>query len=182
MLAQKNRSFEITTVEIEASCYRQLAENIEQSNYASQIKPVHQNILDFNPPIPFNTIISNPPFYENQLKSDRTTVNQARHDESLSLIELFTSANRLLDLNGHFYVLLPHFRKDETIAIAEGLGFYTTTCTVVHQTPAHHPFRVMFKFEKKSKPLLQNSITIAERNGGYTEEFIRLLKAYYLHL
>jgi tRNA1Val (adenine37-N6)-methyltransferase len=182
MLAQKNKSSQITTVEIEASCFQQLSENIQQSIYASQINPVHQNILDFQSSIKFNTIISNPPFYENQLKSDKGNVNQARHEESLSLKKLFDSANRHLDIEGQFYVLLPYYRMEESIALAEGMGFTTTTCTVVHQTPAHQPFRAMLKFAKKTSPLVKSIITISERNGNYTEEFTRLLKDYYLHL
>lgn len=182
MLAQKNKSMDITTVEIEANCYEQLCENIQQSNYATQIHPVHQNIIDFHSPTQFNTIISNPPFYTNQLKSDRTSVNQARHEESLSLNELFASVNKLLDVNGHFYVLLPYYRMKETITLAQGMGLNATVCTVVHQTDVHQAFRVMFRFEKRPTSPVQTSITIAEKNGHYTEEFSRLLRDYYLHL
>jgi tRNA1Val (adenine37-N6)-methyltransferase len=130
----------------------------------------------------FYTIISNPPFYENQLKSDQTTVNQARHEESLSLKNLLEIVDAQLDNNGVFYALLPFYRKEETIQLAKQHGLNPTQITEVKQTPSHQPFRVMFRFEKTNQDCNQNEITITDSNSNYTAAFISLLKDYYLYL
>lgn len=182
MLAQKNSNFKITSVEIENNCFQQLKENILQSSFVNQIMPIHANILDFNSTAKFNTIISNPPFYENQLKSDRTAVNQARHEQSLSLKALFVKVNDLLDRNGVFYLLLPQYRINETVQLANQVGFYPALITQVKQTPAHQPFRVMFRFEKTNQECKHTEITITESNSNYTATFVALLKDYYLYL
>jgi tRNA1Val (adenine37-N6)-methyltransferase len=182
MLAQKNSNFEITSVEIEHNCFQQLKENILQSSFAKQIRPVHANILDFKSLVKFNTIISNPPFYENQLKSDQKTVNQARHEESLSLQNLFSSVDSLLDTDGVFYVLLPNYRMNEAVQLANQVGFYPALITQVKQTPSHQPFRVMFRFEKTNQECKHTEITITESNSNYTATFVDLLKDYYLYL
>jgi tRNA1Val (adenine37-N6)-methyltransferase len=182
MLAQKNSNFEIISVEIEHNCFQQLKENILQSSFAHQILPVHANILDFKSTAKFNTIISNPPFYENQLKSDQTAVNQARHEQSLSLKALFGKVNELLDHNGVFYLLLPQYRINETLQLANQVGFYPALITQVKQTPSHQPFRVMFRFEKTNQECKHTEITITESNSNYTATFVDLLKDYYLYL
>jgi tRNA1Val (adenine37-N6)-methyltransferase len=182
MLAQKNSNFKITSVEIEDNCFQQLKENILQSSFAHQISPVHANILDFKSSVKFNSIISNPPFYENQLRSDQTAVNQARHEESLSLKNLFNSVDTLLNTDGVFYVLLPYYRMDEAVQIANQFGLYPALITQVKQTPAHQPFRVMFRFEKTNHACKHTEITITESNSNYTATFVALLKDYYLYL
>ncbi len=182
MLAQKNSNFEITSVEIEQNCFQQLKENIQQSSFVNQITPIHANIVDFKSKMKFNTIISNPPFYENQLKSDQTTVNQARHEESLSLKNLLEIVDAQLDNNGVFYVLLPFYRKEETKQLAKQHGLNPTQITEVKQTPTHQPFRVMFRFEKTNQDCNQNEITITDSNSNYTAAFVSLLKDYYLYL
>jgi len=182
MIAQKNSNFKITSIEIEHNCFQQLKENILQSSFANQITPVHANILDFKPTAKFNTIISNPPFYENQLRSDQTTVNQARHEESLSLKNLFSSVDALLNTDGVFYVLLPYYRTNEALQLADQVGFFPALVTQVKQTPAHQPFRVMFRFEKTNQEYKHTEITIKESNSNYTSTFVALLNDYYLYL
>jgi tRNA1Val (adenine37-N6)-methyltransferase len=182
MLAQKNSNFEITSVEIEDNCFQQLKENILQSNFAHQISPVNANILDFKSSVKFNSIISNPPFYENQLRSDQTAVNQARHEESLSLKNLFNSVDTLLNTDGVFYVLLPYYRMDEAVQIANQFGLYPALITQVKQTPSHQPFRVMFRFVKTNQECIQNEITITNSDTNYTAAFVALVKDYYLYL
>jgi tRNA1Val (adenine37-N6)-methyltransferase len=182
MLAQRNSIFNITSVEIEKNCFQQLKENINQSTFAHQITPVHANIVDFKSTIKFNAIVSNPPFYEKQLKSNQSAVNQARHEESLSLKNLLEIVDAQLDNNGIFYVLLPFYRKEETIQLAKQYGLNPTQITEVKQTPSHQPFRVMFSFEKRNQVSKENEITIADSNSHYTTEFVSLLKDYYLYL
>lgn len=182
MLAHKNPSAAITAVEIESTCFQQLSENIANSSFVHQITPVLGNILDYNPTQKFNAIVSNPPFYENQLRSDKQVVNQARHDASLSLNDLFRVADKLLEDDGTFHVLLPFYRKEETIKMATAIGFGIKQITAVRQTPIHEPFRIMCTFLKEQKKSSENEITIADGNGNYTATFIELLKGYYLHL
>jgi len=181
MLAQQNKS-NITAVEIETACFQQLQENIQQSPYAERINAVHGNILDFSTDLPFDAIVTNPPFYEQQLKSDNQSINQARHDESLQLNDLIKKANTLLDSDGSLFVLLPFYRNEECLALAKTHGFYPKQIAVVRQTPNHNPFRMMYWFVKNQESCQEEAMTIRNSNGSYTEDFSELLKDYYLYL
>lgn len=181
MVAQKNNS-KITSVEIEAECYQQLQENIQHSPYAEKVNAIHADILNFSTDLVFDAILSNPPFFEQQLKSDKQSINQARHDESLLLEDLFKKSNALLNSNGSFFVLLPFYRNDECLMLANKNGFFPTRICAVKQSPNHKPFRTMYWFEKKQQSCTEESLTISNSNGSYTEDFSELLKDYYLNL
>ena len=55
----------------------------------------------------YDLIISNPPFYESDLKSDDAKRNLALHSAELKLEELIAIADKLLNDDGSFFVLLP---------------------------------------------------------------------------
>ena len=181
MIAQKHNT-KISSVEIEAECYQQLQENIQQSPFKEKVNAIHANILDFSTDLTIDAIVSNPPFYEQQLKSDKQSINLARHDESLLLEDLFKKSNALLNSNGSFFVLLPFYRKEECLILANKNGFYPKHICTVKQSPNHLPFRNIYWFEKKNQICQEEALTISNSNGSYTEDFSELLKDYYLYL
>ncbi len=181
MLAQKHKS-NITAVEIETACFQQLQENIQQSPYAESVNAVHANVLDFTTDLPFDAIVTNPPFYEQQLKSDNQSINQARHDNSLLLEDLFKKSDSLLNSNGSFFVLLPFYRKEECLNLATKYGFYPKHICTVKQSPNHQPFRNIYWFEKKNVSCIEDILIITNTKGSYTASFSELLQDYYLYL
>lgn len=181
MVAQKHNS-KISSVEIEAECYQQLQENIHQSPYADKVNAIHADILDYTTDLEFDVILSNPPFYEQQLKSDQQSINQARHDESLLLEDLFKKSNALLNSNGSFFVLLPFYRNEECLQLAKKYEFFPNRICTVKQSPNHKPFRMMYWFEKNEKNCTEESLAVSNSKGSYTEDFSELLKDYYLYL
>lgn len=181
MIAQKHNT-KISSIEIEDECFQQLKENIQQSPYAEKVNAIHGDILAFSNDLGFDAILSNPPFYEQQLKSDKQSVNQARHDESLLLEDLFNKSNALLNSNGSFFVLLPFYRKEECLKTATKYGFYPKHICTVKQSPNHQPFRNIYWFEKKNVNCAEDLLIITNTKGSYTASFSELLQDYYLYL
>ena len=70
MLAQRS-SVPITGVEINRAAYLQSIENINESPWKDQLKIVNQSIQDYavNIKDKYDLIISNPPFFNNSLRS-----------------------------------------------------------------------------------------------------------------
>ena len=181
MLAQKS-SAAITSIEIEVDCFHQLQENIQQSIFSDRIKALHGNVLDFNTDLKFDAILANPPFYEQQFKSDNKSINQARHEDSLLLTDLFKKANELIKEEGSFFVLLPFYRNEESMMLANKFGFHAKQITKVHQSHNHKAFRIMSWFERKYENTNEDQLTITNSDGSYTAAFTALLKDYYLYL
>ncbi|MFI5152541.1 MAG: tRNA1(Val) (adenine(37)-N6)-methyltransferase, partial [Chitinophagales bacterium] len=74
MLAQKNKS-EIDGIEVDLNTYKQLKENIDQSPWKDQLRVFPGDIRSFSFSGKYDFIISNPPFYEKDLRSDSSARN-----------------------------------------------------------------------------------------------------------
>lgn len=177
MLAQKSDGW-IDAIDINHSAAQQAEENIQASKWKDQITVHPVNILEWKSE-PYDLIISNPPFYENDLKSPDTDRNLALHDSGLTLLSLFENVARLLKPNGKFALLLPAHRQTEAMELAKQWGWTYSEFVQVCQTEKHTPFRVMFWFEKSITASEEKTIRIKE-NGVYTENFRDLLRDYYL--
>ena len=183
LYAQQNPGALIDGVELDASSAAQSAENIKASPWNTSIKIHQQNIIGFNPGYPYDIIISNPPFYENQLKSNDVKRIAAHHSSHLSLIELFEQADRLIKPGGYFFVMLPYYRATEAIESASRFNFSPLERLNVRQSFAHDFFRVLLIFCRNNLAnCKQTEFTIEQTRGQYTEAFTALLKDYYLKL
>jgi tRNA1Val (adenine37-N6)-methyltransferase len=179
-LAQKLPSAFIDAVELDPAAAAQAAQNAAATTFNIQ---VHNTDIKNYGGKKYQHIISNPPFFENDLKSDHALKNQAMHSTTLTLQTLFTCVDDLLEPAGRFSILLPYARAHEVEALAGALDFTVAHKTVVQQSPNHTPFRVMYIFGKTSESIfaVETSIVIKE-NEQYTPAFISYLKDYYLFL
>ena len=171
----------VHAVEIETACYEQLAQNINSSPWAERIHAYQNDIKEYDEGIQYGLIISNPPFYEHQLRSPNNSTNLARHGDQLSLTDLFAQVKRLLGEEGRFALLMPYYRKEEAVNGATAFGLFASKVVDVKQTSRHNPFRSMICFSKTSENIDHESITIRDENGLYSSRFSDLLQAYYLH-
>ncbi|WP_153797197.1 tRNA1(Val) (adenine(37)-N6)-methyltransferase [Foetidibacter luteolus] len=183
LLAQKHDHAEIDAVEIDDTAAVQASENFAASPWADRLNIYRQPIQQFTERgAGYDFIISNPPFFEGDLKSNTANRNLALHSEGLKLEELVGCINRLLKNNGSFAVLLPYHRLDFFEKLAGNQGFFLAEKLLVQQTPSHPFFRGILVFGKTVVQTLQHQITIKTTEGKYSPEFTELLKDYYLHL
>ncbi len=173
-------SAKIDAIEIETGAATQAAVNVKASPWKDRINMIQLDLQSFkkNEPL-YDFIISNPPFYEQDLKSPNANKNIAHHSEGLTYNELIASVKQILSPKGNFAVLLPFERKATFLAMAEKEGFYVKESTDVHQTEKHPPFRTMLLLSSSPTEIKTNSIVI-KINNEYSSEFRALLTPYYL--
>ncbi|MEO7922222.1 MAG: methyltransferase [Chitinophagaceae bacterium] len=185
MFAQKHPEVIIDAIEIDNESFRQASENIAVSPWADRIKPVHADAREYHFLHKYDIIISNPPFYDRELKGDDTRKNIARHDEGLLLPELLKIIKSKLEPEGSFYLLLPYKRNEETKQLLTEHELDVQQITLVRQTTKHDYFRIMLSGTLKTKELTEtiiDEIAIKDQTDKYTAAFTHLLKDYYLHL
>lgn len=182
MLAQQSNAM-IDAIEIDEAAAKQAGENFAASPWKSRLRVYHSPVQAFSQPgnLPYDLILSNPPFFEHDLKSDDHKRNLALHSNELKLDELLLAVDRLLLPNGYLAILLPFHRNEAFKTMALKKGYYLHHAMAVKQTPQHNCFRSMFLFGKNEVPPMQSGIVIRE-NGLYTNSFSQLLKDYYLYL
>ena len=182
MLAQKSTA-QIHAIEIDQNACLQANENFDNSVWKDRLHVHLGDIKSFNFPNTFDFIITNPPFFKNEVESKMHTEKIAKHSLHLNLTELLSAIHRLLSESGKFAILLPFFRKDEFEKMAEELKFYPEKTIFIRQTPAHNFFRYAAVFSKNNSDILQHEeISIRTVNQQYTSEAIDLLKPFYLFL
>lgn len=179
MIAQKSDAV-IHSVEIDDNSYQQTKENFHKSQWNQQLQPFHADIKSFNSPDKYDLIISNPPFFENDLKSEHQDKNVAKHHDSLTLQELIQSVKTHLESNGTFLVLLPFHRTAYFKRIASDNNFHLTEELLIKQTPKHPFFRAFLFFGRNPHSVISKKLIIKDETGNYTNDFNFLLKDYYL--
>lgn len=181
MLAQRSDA-QIDAVEIDEYAYQQAVMNVEASVFLSRVTVHHQRIQDFSVEDRYDLIISNPPFYQQSLKSADAKVNKALHTVELSFDDLIDSSIRLLSPNGKFVVLLPPFEMEKLIQIAQKKGLYLSKKMFIRHDESKPVFRVIATFHRSQiHDLHEKTLIIHEKDGRtYSDEFRVLLQDYYL--
>ena len=180
MLAQQSAAH-IDAIELDEHAAEQAAENFEASEWANRLQVITADARTVHLGKKYDLIISNSPFFENDLKSGNAQRNLALHSQELSLAELVAVISKHIADDGKFAVLLPFHRKDAFEKLAVDAGFYLEETVSVKQTPVHAFFRVMFLFGRKE--IVRKEAELYIRNEDvYGEEFTELVRGYYLKL
>ncbi len=179
MLAQKSKA-QIDAVEINENSFFQTKENFNESQWSNKLQVFHCDIRNWSSNQKYDLIISNPPFFENDLKSSDQNKNLAKHHDGLTFAELLSSFSKYLNKGGHFAVLLPFHRIEFFKKMAVENNFHLSEEWLVKQTPRHSFFRGMLLFGTKRESFSSKELTIKNQEGNYNEGFNYLLKDYYL--
>src|SRR6185295_14491437 len=179
MLSQKSKC-SIDSIESDPESAAQARENTVESPWQNRIQIIEGDVRQYPFRNKYDFIITNPPFYESDLRSPDAEKNKVKHDESLTLNQLLPVILSCLDKNGAFSILLPFHRTVYFENLATSYGLYLLEKLTIRQSSAHAPFRsiLLFSLEKKREPFLSELIIKNER-GKYSPEFSELMKDYY---
>lgn len=187
MLAQKNSTALIDAIEIDEAAARQAMENVAHSPWQNNIKVKHADIKkpDTIVSTGYDIILSNPPFYEKEIRASERRANLARHDQGLLLPDLLSIIKKNLHPDGRFYLLLPYKRRQQVKRLLADNDFDTEQLILVKQSVNHDYFRLMICGKINTRQTGEKAIeeiAIKDENDKYTLPFIALLKDYYLYL
>lgn len=125
----------------------------------------------------FDLIVSNPPFYHDNLKPERQDRLKSRHgDGQLTFGELADSVARLLAPEGRFALILPPVESDEFKAVAEG-RLYCSQTVAVRPTATKPVYRHIreYRLSPIDKPTA-SELSIRDASGQYTDAYRALTK------
>jgi tRNA1Val (adenine37-N6)-methyltransferase len=185
MFAQKNFSSLIDAIEIDKESYEQANQNIRASPFAERISLMNGDAKRYSFKKKYDLIISNPPFYENELSSPDQKKNIAHHHSGLLLEELLAVIKSNLSVEGVFYLLLPYKRNDEIKKALFEKDLSILKLIFVRQSTEHDYFRIMLSGKLKDENEIETTIdeiSIWNDQQQYTEEFRELLMDYYLYV
>ncbi|HUP11147.1 MAG TPA: methyltransferase [Niastella sp.] len=182
MLAQRSQA-QIHGIEIDTAAYEQLQENASQNDWRKRLKVFSGDARGFPFPVKYDFIISNPPFFQNDLLSTHEGEQVAKHSKHLTLEALLEVIAANLQPHGAFGVLLPYHRWAEFHTLATQQQFFLAEKLTVRHSTKHAPFRSVLHYSRSQhSSAIDFDLNINRETGGYTPEFVELLKPYYLYL
>lgn len=183
MMAQETGAA-IDAVEMDEAAYLQTLHNFSASSWKEKLQVYYTDIRAFEPNKKYDLIICNPPFFSGDLKSPDENRSRAMHESALKLDTLLDISTSLLNEKGFLALLMPFHRLKETIQRLVYFNFHPQYFNLVKRNPGDAGFRLMFVVGKEPALTEKNEALIIRRADGknYTEEFIQLLKPYYLYL
>jgi len=183
MLAQRSNGY-IDAVEVHKDSFDQCAKNFFNSNWSDRLHPVFTDFLKFNPKKKYDLIVSNPPFYENQLKSKKDkNINLSRHSIQLSKLQLVEKAVELLNETGKFWILLPQSEFQAFIKVASEYELHLNEKIEIYSKVHSRVLRIIGCLSKEGRETINISkLIIHSQDRNYTTEYKSLMKPFYLDI
>ena len=185
MLAQRSHAEQIDALEIDENAYEQSVDNFENSPWSDRLFCFHAGLDEFveEPEDEYDLIVSNPPFYTEDYKTDNQQRDLARFADAMPFEDLIEAAALLLSENGIFSVIIPFKEEENFVALAQEYELFPIKITHVKGTPTAEIKRSLLAFSRKQTldiPL--DELTIETARHIYTPEYIELTKDFYLKI
>lgn len=184
MIAQQNPSASILGLEIDTPAATQAKENVQNSPFENHIHIQNLSLQEFvDSPIPstFDVIVSNPPFFHNNLQGSNAAKNVAVHGDKLSQRELIDGLNKLLSPNGTSFVMYPEWEMKLFLEQCQNSSLFPHKMWILKENQEKKALRWIAKIARKqANELITTQILIRDKDNSYTNEFRDLLKDYYL--
>jgi tRNA1Val (adenine37-N6)-methyltransferase len=182
MLAQKTNAY-IDAIDLDEHACLQAKQNIQESKFPDRISVTHISLQDYAKTShkQYDLIVTNPPYFEQSLKSSDEQRSHARHADVLPFEELLDGVLKLLNEKGKFCLILPTLEAEKFRALAEKKGLYLSKLLrVKSRVDKDTDKRHVMQFEVKPTEFSEKSIAIEEEvRHQYTEDYKDLTKDYY---
>ena len=173
MLAQKSTG-KILAIDIDEPSVKQAASNFAASPWSSRLTARCVSAQDLALEVGgiFDRIVSNPPFFNDSLKSPDTRRTNARHNTTLSHQELAEAVNQLLTPDGIFDVILPIEVSIAFESIMYYSGLFLKEELILYST-ADKPIRKIMSFTRSYSGVFDSADLIVRMDAAHhTQAYI----------
>lgn len=180
MMAQRFPQSLIIGIDVDNDACRQAEENVSQSPFKDRITIKHTSLQDFrNESRQFDSIICNPPFFEESLQCPDIQRNTARHTTSLPYSTLISRCKELLSPDGTLTIIIPTLavnRIEEECAL---YSLFIVRRLHIKTTENKQPKRTLLYIRHHPAPIVTSTHTLTE-GGERSEWYAEITKDFYL--
>ena len=181
MLAQRFESAKINAVEIDEQAAVTATGNAKKSVFSDRIEVFHSAFEDFDTDLRYDMIVSNPPFFVNDLRSEEERKGIARHADEGFFFKFIQKSNILLTEDGEIWLIVPVKQAENIVEIASDFNLNLMQRIKIHSDKSKPPFRMMICLSRGSKDLAERDFYIYESLKMHTREYKLLLKDFFLN-
>ncbi len=187
-LAWKQRFVQskIYAIDIHKASVQQAQHNFSISPWAQDLHAKVQSLQDLADKVDsfgqmFDVILSNPPFFQNDLKSPNSKRNLARHnDNRLSFLDLVKGVSVLLSNKGLAYIILPVEEANIVMNLANQHGLYIRHIVHIYPKENKPDNRWIIVLSKEKKNLNEQDFYIRDKEGAYTNAYKETMRPFLL--
>lgn len=187
--ASRMRPLRILGIDIDPDAVAEAADNFASSEWAEALTSEEISLESLEVRLAgaaseaFDIIVSNPPYYDSSLTNPNGKKAVARHTDlpqgSLSYRDVMEFAARHLSETGRLSVVLPSDQEFAALRYARMCGLHLSHLLRVRTVERKQPKRFIATFVPAPCECLPQMLTIMEK-GKYTDEYISLVKDFYL--
>jgi tRNA1Val (adenine37-N6)-methyltransferase len=185
MIAQRTRDVRVDALEIDTSSAEQAKENFQNSPWKDRLNCMDFSFQDYASQYKdsYDQIICNPPFFSASSKTQSKEKNLARHDDSLSLKDIFRACVSLMKESTTISLILPVHREAQAFELISEHQMHCKRLTRVMPAPGKPTKRVLLEISFAPDKCDEEYLTIeTEKRHLYTEKYKNLVNEFYLNI
>lgn len=183
LMAAQRCGASIVALEPDRNSFMQAGLNITASPWPGRITILNRTLQEYlsDTSLLFDTIITNPPFFNASLPNPDLRKAATRHSLTLTHMGLIEASLRLLAPDGTLQLVLPVSEALKFTAMAGEYSMYCWRRLSVRPTPDLPPARMLMTFGRK-KHDCEETVMVIEKEGRhvYSDEYVSLTKDFYL--
>lgn len=180
MMAQRFPEAKVHAVEIDEQASATARKNFQLSVFNERLAISNVAIEQFSSAEKFDLIISNPPFFVNDLKNAEEKKGIARHASERFFEDLIAKTDAVLTKSGCFWFVLPIKQADFLIAKAKELNLTALKIIYLHSDLTKPAFRYIVKLGRVSGDAQVTHFYIYKSEKIYTDAYRNLLAPFFL--
>jgi tRNA1Val (adenine37-N6)-methyltransferase len=186
MMAQRFSDSYITAIDIDNDACKQATENVADSPFSERIKVLHTSLKDYASESDghYDSIISNPPYFEEDINCPDKSRNDARHASSLHFSELISCSKQLLTDDGTLTLILPTTALSRIESECAYANMFIVKKIYIRTTEKKAPKRIILYIRRHSAPVQTEIETLTSNLSPLTSQrtpwYEDLTKNFYL--
>lgn len=181
MAAQQWPGAIIDAIEIDLPTSEECKRNFEKSPWKDHLNLIQGDFTKHNFNRKYDLIVSNPPYFEENVFPEELKRRTARHDETLSLKILIEKGKRLLHPEGKIALVYPFSKLNDVVAEASFAHLNIVEQLDIVTVERKKPTLTLCMLGN-SAPMNSEVLTLRNKNGNFTDEYLQLTNDFYLFL
>ena len=180
MLAQRFPSAKVDAVEIDASAGTAAGKNFKNSPFSDRLAIYPLSIENFKRDVKYELIVSNPPYFVNDLKNPEKRKEIARHTDEYFFDMLLRKSAAILSDNGLLWLILPVRQAEKVTVNAFLQKLFPVKIIHIYSDETKEPFRQIICLGFGMQETVNEHVYIYASEGVYTDQYKQLLKDFFL--
>lgn len=178
------RTVQIHAIDIDEASATEAGANFRNSPWSGHLHAFNMSLDEFarsGDGMEYDLIFSNPPYFEDSFNAPEERRNNARHTSTgLSYREILDFASEHLSYEGRVSLVLPAETEHALCRHARMDGLHLFRILRIRTVPRKSPSRIIAEFSRKRTETPEDRILTIQNEGKYTEEYLSLMRDFYL--